>query len=358
MAFKQGISRRKEDFDRLGLKEEIALWEDGLRTTGDQGFYEWWYNDFSLNDGITVVVIFFAKNGFDVKGEAAPNATISITYPDGKKIGTEVYGEKGVPIDAKKDVCDVKVNGTRLWYENGLFYLNYVSDTIQFNVTITPTLPMWRPGTGHFYFDEKRNDYFAWLVPVPSGDAKGQIVVHGEALDVKGTAYHDHNWGNRPMHQLMNHWYWGRGYVGPYRIIACDIVASKKYGYKRMPVIMIAKNGEILESDESKVRIKRNDTFQHPMTKKFMDNLIEFDYDGRYLIKYQRKEDILTYDLLDMVSKPKKFIAKTLGMNPTFVRVIGDISIEVKMKETKEYYENHGLWEQMFFGNNKELIIR
>ena len=55
----------------------------------------------------------------------------------------------------------------------------------------------------------------------------------------------------------MNHWYWGRAHVGPYTVIACDIIAEKQYGYKRLPVFMLARDGEILSDDPNKTTIER-----------------------------------------------------------------------------------------------------
>ena len=39
--------------DALG--DEILLYEDGMRTDGNNGEYEWWYFDSKLDDGSVVV---------------------------------------------------------------------------------------------------------------------------------------------------------------------------------------------------------------------------------------------------------------------------------------------------------------
>lgn len=64
----------------------------------------------------------------------------------------------------------------------------------------------------------------------------------------------------------MNHKYWGRAKIEDYNIIACDIISEKKYGNERLPVLMIAKDGKILEDDQSKTRIYRGDTYYHEIT--------------------------------------------------------------------------------------------
>ena len=39
-------------YKKMGLtKDKVEIWEDGLRTDGSKGNYEWWYSDFSFEDG-------------------------------------------------------------------------------------------------------------------------------------------------------------------------------------------------------------------------------------------------------------------------------------------------------------------
>ncbi len=47
--------------------------------------------------------------------------------------------------------------------------------------------------------------------------------------------YHDHNWMNQGMAHLIDHWYWGRGQVGPYSFVTAYITVAKKYGYASSP---------------------------------------------------------------------------------------------------------------------------
>jgi hypothetical protein len=50
------------DYARFGIEREaIEPHEDGLRTDGGPGSYEWWYFDAHLDDGAKLVVVFFTK---------------------------------------------------------------------------------------------------------------------------------------------------------------------------------------------------------------------------------------------------------------------------------------------------------
>ena len=50
------IAQSSEDYKRLGLSENsVQEWEDGMRTSGREGTYEWWYFDGEFENGMTVV---------------------------------------------------------------------------------------------------------------------------------------------------------------------------------------------------------------------------------------------------------------------------------------------------------------
>ena len=54
------LADRPADYKRLGIVPvEIAEFEDGQRIGTEKGHYEWWYFDAHLDNGATVVVVFF-----------------------------------------------------------------------------------------------------------------------------------------------------------------------------------------------------------------------------------------------------------------------------------------------------------
>lgn len=357
------IAREDKYYEKLGIKKETAIWEDGIRTSGDKGTYEWWYFDSEYEDGTKVVVIFFTKNKFDVKGPANPTVVIDITLPNGKTISKSFSEGEGKKIRASKDKCDVKIGQSSIMYSNGNYEIHFAHDDIEYTCTMKSMIPMWRPGTGHMYFGKKQEDFFAWFVAQPSAKIDATLKISGKTFQLKGTGYHDHNWGNIEMNKIINHWYWCRVQIGSYTIIASDIVAEKKYGYSRIPVFLLSKNGEILEDNEEKLVLERLNTECHNITKKFMDNKLSFIYKGEneinYKLQFTRERDILAANLVDGIglSKIKKIIAKAIGINPTYVRCIGKARLIVEENGLEQVLEGEALWEQMFFGNNKDAII-
>src|SRR6202022_3478969 len=78
------LADRPADYKRLGIAPvEIAQFEDGQRIGTESGRYEWWYFDAHLDDGATVVVVFYTKPNVSPNGPLAPRITINTTLPDG-----------------------------------------------------------------------------------------------------------------------------------------------------------------------------------------------------------------------------------------------------------------------------------
>ncbi|MGE5422623.1 MAG: hypothetical protein ACM3QW_05115, partial [Ignavibacteriales bacterium] len=232
---------------------------------------------------------------------------------------------------------------------------------IQYDAVMTGTMPMWRPATGHTIYGNREEHYFAWFVAQPAAKVDASLTIAGKTKELHGLGYHDHNWGNISMEKLLNHWYWGRAKIGDYNIIVSDMITVKKYGFIRLPVIMIAKNGKIITDNSLITKITRKDTIIHPVTKKFMDNHIIYEQKisdrEKYTIEFIRHQDIISVSLLPRVSLIKRFIARLLRLNPTYTRVQGEVNLTVELDGQTEVIKSEGLWEQMFFGSNKHATI-
>src|SRR5882672_6395758 len=85
-----------EDYARIGISpDQVAPWEDGARTDGGPGTYEWWYFDAHLDDGAKLVVVFFTKQFTVIDRPLTPVVRIDLTLPDGTTL------EKFVELDAE-----------------------------------------------------------------------------------------------------------------------------------------------------------------------------------------------------------------------------------------------------------------
>ena len=358
------LAKDQQYYDNLKISREPSPWEDGLRTSGKENSYEWWYFDSEYTDGTKVVAVFFTKHKLDVKGPAHPTIQLDISLPDGRKIAKEVSEETGTLIRAAKDKCDVQIKDSYIRYRDGKYELHVTVDDIKFDCVMTPRLPMWRPGTGHTYFGDTKEKYFAWFVAVPAGEISAKLAIGDNARSLQGRGYHDHNWGNEEMNKIWNHWYWARVAFDDYSFIGSDTISEKKYGYARVPSFLLAKGGKIINDNEATVKIIRADTVQHPITKKFMDNTLSFIQktgDGTtYRIDLIKKEDLLNWDLLEMSGLSPFMIrlARLMGENPTYTRMAGDAILTITDKDNNEkILKTTAIWEQMSFGKNRDAIV-
>lgn len=352
----------QNDYDEIGIEEDrVEAWEDGMRTNGMENTFEWWYTDAEFEDGTTIVSVFYTKNGFDVVGPAHPKATLEITYPDGEKDFYEIYEEKGTILNASKRICDVRIKDAYLVYKEGHYVLHFENEELTYHAEMTSKLPMWRPGTGHTFYGDEREHYFAWVVGQPASEISATLTVGQETTILEGRGYHDHNWGNIEMNKIVDHWYWGRAQIDDYTLITSDLVTSEKYGQYRLPVMLLAKDGEIIDVDIEKIQVERKDYEEHSETGKFMDNHLIIRYPGKdgtlYTIEYIREKDLLVSSLLDNLPQSKKILAEIVGANPTYVRIVGDVILTIEDESTVEVHKGEGLWEQMSFGNTSTVTI-
>jgi hypothetical protein len=63
---------------------KVAPFENGQRICTEKCRYEWWYFDANLEDGATIVVVFYTKPNVSPNGPLSLRVTINITLPDGR----------------------------------------------------------------------------------------------------------------------------------------------------------------------------------------------------------------------------------------------------------------------------------
>ncbi len=345
---------KPEDYKKLALDpKNIALWEDGMRTDGNKGSYEWWYFDSHLSDGSSAVIIFYTKSFMRPGGPLAPFATLEITRPGGESI------HKDLPVTpaefkASKEKCDVHMR-TNYFRGDGKNYQIHVSDgDLVVDVSLKAQVPSWRPKSGFNYFGEHDEHLFAWLPSVPQGEVALDLTVGTKTEHLTGTGYHDHNWGDVVMLKLINHWYWGRAKAGDYSIVTSYITAEKRYGSTRLPIFMLAKNGKIIADDANKVSFTLLDEHLDEKSGKPVANTVIYEYkDGneRYKISYHRAQTIFDVALIDYVKGIKHYLAKLAGFNGSYLRFTGNVQLEHFVNGEKvEDVSDPGIWELMYFG--------
>lgn len=357
------LGETEADYEKLGLRpDEIALREDGLRTSGKFGEYEWWYFDAKLEGGYSLVIIFYSQPVTAATLGYAPCVSVSLTGN-----GREVFKEISAPLkncSFSREGCDVVIGKNSFKGDLKNYVIHVETDGLECDVTLNGTAESYRHKTGQIFFGKKK--YFAWLPSVPEGSVRADITLQGEKLSLSGSGYHDHNWGNTGMFWLMHHWYWGRAKVGEYQVISSYITAKKAYGYEHFPIFVIYKNGERLGCDIQAITYEQRDKQFDPITKKHYHKTLVYDYnDGKrhFRITYEAKDIIETFVVEQGYgsarAKASKFLiwfVKKMKLAPSYIRMVGDVTLE-RFEEERlvEKITENGIWEQMYFGLDEDV---
>jgi len=352
------------DYEKLSLaKGVVEPWEDGTRTNaGERGTYEWWYFDCHLEDGSSLVIVFYTKPMMSPQSAPDPNVTIRLIDPAGAEYAQTYRPKRRSDFSAAKEGCDVRMGECTFKGNLKEYELCYKDGVVEARVTLTASAPPWRPETGHIFFGDGDEKFFAWLPAVPEGRVRAEITRGGKTRRLLGTGYHDHNWGNANMRPLLNHWYWGRAKIGPYTAITSWIWGEKKYGYKKFPIFMLARDGAIIAGDGFKADFHAGDEFIEKETGKPVHNTLVYEYrDGaaRFRVSYRRKESILNFPMIDDVKGVVRLLAKLSGFDGAYHRFTGTATLEKFDGEAQgetpiEKFEAPAIWELMYFGRTPE----
>lgn len=310
-----------------------------------------------LADGTALVIVFYTKNMIDVRGGLAPFISINLTDPDGKPVLERAIMGDPNDFQASREGCDVRIGVNRFSGDLRDYTIHLDSDGIAADIRLRGTTPAWRPATGHsFFVNGGRENFFAWLPAVPRGEAAGTLTVDGETMELSGSGYHDHNWGDISMLKLMHDWYWGRAEVGPYTVITACITATERYGGGSNNVFLLARDGEILAEDGRFVTCTPEDVYIDSHSGKPVANIITYLYDDgtdRYRVRYERQRDLADVRFIDLAGGWRRFAARLAGFDGAYLRFTGPVTIERlengRVAETAT--EDAAVWELMYFGH-------
>lgn len=346
------LAKTEKDYQTLNLLKDVAEpWEDGMRTHGGKGSYEWWYFDAHLADGSKMVIVFYTKAMTEVNKPTKAYATLNIDYKDGTKLERYL---PSVTFNASKVSCDVRIGSNTFKGDLKNYSIHMEGHDFELDVEFSSLAESWRPETGHFYFGNKKN-LFSWFVAVPKGKATVSYTIGDNRIQTSGSCYHDHNWGNKGMHKLINHWYWSRSEFGPYTIIACQIIPEKKYGDVPINLIYIWKDGKKLADNPQNLKLYKGPHVTSAIGNKPISNELIFQYDcAEFNLKLQliRKTNILEAYLIQREFQ-RKLAKLLLGFNGAYFRITGDAKLEINHKDNlSEVFKNdHAIWELMYFGH-------
>lgn len=175
-----------------------------------------------------------------------------------------------------------------------------------------------------------------WANAQPDTQATVSLSVAGTPLEFTGRGYHDKNWGTAPFSQVVQSWYWGHAYLGPYSIVWFD--AQSRDGSEYFSSY-ITENGKVLKTSCSeRASVVRpwgaNSTYPPvPATGPPQGFAIDFD-----LGEDRRFSANITNELMTLETR-----------GGYYQRFIGPVTGGIVGEET---FEGKGLWEQFKYPLN------
>lgn len=331
-----------EALQREGLRELPEIWEDGQRVAPEPGNFEWWYFDAHFDDGSSAVVVFFTKSIIDRRSRLKPGISIAITGADGKKRSAM---DMVPPEDfsASKERCYVRAGESWVRGDLCVYELHARAGELSAHLTFTGLVPAWRPGTGKHYYDEKQTRYFGWLPSIPHGTVEGYVTYDGKIRQVKGTCYHDHNWGNVGLNDVLSHWYWGRAHLGDITLIFAEMHAAPRYDKQVLPVFLLAKGDHILTGDGQPLRVVEGEFLADPSGRSYPDKLdLTWEgQEGRVQLKLRHPVVVDSFSLLDQLPAWKRVIGRLLA-NPYYFRFHADLDLQVDLPGSGVHVHEQG----------------
>ncbi|KAF0111766.1 MAG: hypothetical protein FD147_568 [Chloroflexi bacterium] len=320
-----------EFLKREGLTLEPEIWEDGLRTDTGPGNFEWWYFDAHFDDGSTVVIVYHTKPLLLRTGPLKPMIAITITRPDGQKLSSFPIYRPG-QFEAEKDQCDIRIGPSRVHGDLHRYELHAEGSNLSADLVFTGQVPPWRPGSGFNYYNEELTRFFAWLPSIPFGHVEGTLTYDGQTRPVRGTGYHDHNWGNIGLNEVLSHWYWGRAHLGDYTLIFANVVAADSYNNQVFPVFLLAKGSRVLTDDGRFLTLQKGEEQTHISRKTFpgrLDFYWQRDIETIHLA-IRKPRIIESTSMLTGLPGWKRSLAR-LFTNPYYFRFEADLELSVSI---------------------------
>lgn len=351
---------RPENMARDGLTATIQPWEDGLRTSSGPGSFEWWYFDAHFDDsasdeparGCSAVIIFATKPLLERNGPLKPNLSITITRPDGSKQAQFPFFPPA-QFRAARESCDVHLGDNYCRGDLHTYSVHVRQGDLAADLTFSGLVPAWRPGAGKAFFGDL-DHYFAWLPAIPYGLVEGTLSFDGQSYYAKGSGYHDHNWGNVGLADVMDHWYWGRAHIGDYTLIYVDQVTARDYAYTHLPVFMLAKGERILTGDGQPLSLQTADFSPHPGGRAYPRE-VDFQWQkGGEAIHLRLRQPKLIEAVSLLITFPAwQRPVLRLFANPYYFRFNAQLDLNIEMEGLKDSQSGPALYEIMILQGKK-----
>jgi hypothetical protein len=226
--------------------------DDGVHIQNSNDEWEWWYFDFSFNNGYKAVATLHYHNIFLIPH--LPTMQLFV-YPPGEEPKAKLWAVRpGQENYAAQDHCLVRMGDLIAEYTSEGYKLKMLMGDLGIDLIIRNTLPGWKAGSGILWTDGHLET--GWTVPVPRGEVEGILVLNGIEHDVNGWAYHDHNWGNFELEERFWGWYWGRIFDPKFTLIYGWVIPNKNESHIVSPFFLGKGDQIIVGTDKIQVDVE------------------------------------------------------------------------------------------------------
>lgn len=172
-------------------------------------WYEWWYANIRGEEH-DIIVMFFTLG--DLNRPLARVVGVFAALLDEGECIESFTCRPCIDFTLDYERCNVTIAGNRFYEENGIFFITYEKGDFSLTMRIEPggvpftsvrTLEGWQWG--------------GWHVGAPYGTGNATVRYNGDTFEVRGHAYHDHNWGISRARQL--NWDWSEFFIGNASIV-------------------------------------------------------------------------------------------------------------------------------------------
>ncbi len=181
---------------------------------------------------------------------------------------------------------------------------------------------------------------------------EGTVRFKGLEKQVKGTCYHDHNWGNFSLKSGLDHWYWGRAHVGEFTVVFVEMVTPHipMLGTLNLHTFMLARGGEVLTDDGLPLRLRADDFVDGPLGGAYPRKL-DWSWhgdEGEIALVIRNPKPIEALDIQDGKPRWERPLAHLFG-NPFYYNFNADLELSVDLKGVKAIERGKALYELMHF---------
>ena len=307
------------------FKYEISPGDDALHPLGHPDYYEFWYFDGLFENGYSIAVSYHYGT-LNHPNSKARFIEFNMGLPDGRqKFIRSLFEEEDC--DASTETCAVRMGENTISGEIPRVTINFSEKGFGANLVFESMVEGVKPNPDAF-LHRIQGRFFAWVNVQPRARISGTLVVDGKEIEVKGTGYHDHNWGNAPVTFFFDYWHWIKLFLPDFTFNCFNSRSTIELGSQSLDHWLIAFSGENLLEWTHKVDPYLADFVTDPNT--------GVSYPGKALLKVNG--DMVKGEITAQVRK----VINSIPMNPNnkdraYFRFISDVDVDliVKGKEIK-----------------------